>query len=300
MRQFFTIIFSVIVLASCTKSTEDNNKLLKLKEEVNAVFEAEEGDFAMAFLPVFKPEDLLLINATEEFHAASTMKTPVMVEVFKQVADGNFGLNDSILIKNDFYSIVDSSKYTVNEDTENELYNMLGDSLTIYDVMYRMIIKSSNLGTNLIVEKVGAKNVTQTMRDLGAPYIKVLRGVEDLKAFDQGLSNTTTAFDLMVIFEMIAKGKAVSSEASQQMIEVLLDQKYNDIIPARLPSDVKVAHKTGEITGVRHDSGIVILPNGRQYVLVLLSKNLKNTEQGIEKMAQVSKMVYDYVMALKP
>lgn len=298
MRQIFTVIFSIIFLASCSPSKEDT-QLLKLKDDINAVFDAEEGDFALAFLPIFKPEDLLLINATEEFHAASTMKTPVMIEVFKQVANGDFGLYDSILIKNNFYSIVDSSEYIIDEDSENELYNLVGDSLTIYDVMYRMIIKSSNLGTNLIVEKVGAKNVTQTMRDLGAPYIKVLRGVQDLKAFDQGLSNSTTAFDLMVMFEMIAKGKAVSPEASQQMIDVLLDQKYNNVIPALLPSDVKVAHKTGEITGVKHDSGIVLLPDGRKYVLVILSKNLKKLEQSTEKMAKVSKMVYDYVMSIE-
>ncbi len=299
MKSFSTIIFSLLILFGCTQAKKNENKLADLKAEIISVFEAEEGDFAMAFLPIFKPQDSILINATEEFHAASTMKTPVMVEVFKQVEEGNFGLYDSILIKNNFYSIVDSSEYIIDEDSENELYGLVGDSLTIYDVMYRMIIKSSNLGTNLIIEKVGAKNVTQTMRKLGAPYINVLRGVQDLKAFDQGLSNSTTAYDLMVLYEKIAKGEAVSPDASEQMIEVLLDQKYNDMIPGLLPGELQVAHKTGEITGVRHDSGLVILPDGRQYVLVLLSKNLKNPDQSVGKMAQVSKMVYDYVVSLK-
>ena len=299
MKQFFTTLLFAIILVSCTGSEESQDKLLKLKSDIKAIFEAEKGDFAMAFLPLFKAEDSILINATEEFHAASTMKTPVMVEVYKQVAAGKFGLNDSILIKNNFYSIVDSSEYIIDVDSENELYNLVGDSLTVYDVMYRMIIKSSNLGTNLIIEKVGAKNVTQTMRDLGAPYINVLRGVQDLKAFDQGLSNSTTAYDLMVLYEKIATGEAVSPEASEQMIDVLLDQKYNEMIPALLPAEVKVAHKTGEITGVRHDSGLVMLPDGRKYVMVLLSKNLENPDQSVKKMAQVSKMVFDYVLGLK-
>lgn len=291
-----SFLLSILFFACSTPTTQKEDKLATLKAEINAVFAQQEGDFALAFLPLFKPEDSLLINATEEFHAASTMKTPVMLEVFKQVEAGNFGLYDSIIIKNNFFSIVDSSEYTIDVDSENELYGMLGDSLTLYDVMYRMIIKSSNLGTNLIIEKVGAKNVTNTLRDIGAPYINVLRGVEDLKAFDQGLSNSTTAYDLMVLFEKIGKREAVSESASQQMIDILLDQKYNDMIPAKLPSEVKVAHKTGEITGVRHDSGLVILPDGRQYVLVLLSKKLKNPEQSIQKMATVSEMVYQYVL----
>jgi len=296
MNKIITTFLLSILFFSCTPPAQQEDKLATLKAEINAIFDQEEGDFALAFLPLFNPEDSLLINATEEFHAASTMKTPVMLEVFKQVEAGAFELNDSILIKNNFFSIVDSSEYIIDVDSENELYSIVGDSLTLYDVMYRMIIKSSNLGTNLIIEKVGAKNVTSTMREIGAPYINVLRGVQDLKAFDQGLSNSTTAYDLMVLFEKIGKGEAVSESASQQMIDILLDQKYNDMIPEKLPAEVKVAHKTGEITGVRHDSGLVILPDGRKYVLVLLSKNLQKPEQSVQKMAQVSEMIYQYVL----
>jgi beta-lactamase class A len=125
----------------------------------------------------------------------------------------------------------------------------------------------------------------------------VLRGVEDSKAFQQGLNNTTTAYDLMVIFEKIAKGEAVNAEASQIMIDILLDQKFNEIIPAKLPKDVKVAHKTGSIIGVNHDSGIVFLPDGRKYILVLLSKEATDEKAAIEAMASVSEMIYSYVVS---
>jgi beta-lactamase class A len=81
------------------------------------------------------------------------------------------------------------------------------------------------------------------------------------------------------------------------MIKILLDQKFNEIIPAQLPKEVKVAHKTGSVSSVRHDCGIIMLPDGSQYVLVLLSKNLKDEEQGIKAMADVSRIVYDYVIA---
>lgn len=80
------------------------------------------------------------------------------------------------------------------------------------------------------------------------------------------------------------------------MINILLDQKFNDKIPAKLPKNVKVAHKTGWITGVNHDAGIVFLPDGRKYVLVLLSKELENDKAAVKSMAKVSRMIYDYVM----
>ena len=159
-----------------------------------------------------------------------------------------------------------------------------------------MIIASSNLATNIVMDKLGATNVTATMRSLGANDIKVLRGVEDGKAFEKGLNNVVSAYDLALLFETMANGKIISPSACQAMIKILLDQKFNDIIPAKLPAGVKVAHKTGWITGLHHDGGIVFLPNGKKYVLVLLSKNLSSDKAGVETMATVSEMIYHYIM----
>jgi len=167
------------------------------------------------------------------------------------------------------------------------------------ELVYDMIIVSSNLATNIIIELVDAKKVTQSMRDLGAKDIQVMRGVEDDKAFAQGLNNTVTAYDLMLIFEKMANGETVSKQASDAMIDILLDQKFNTIIPAKLPADVKVAHKTGSITGVHHDSGIVFLPDGRKYVLVILSKNLEDEEAATDGMASVSEIIYRHVVDRK-
>jgi beta-lactamase class A len=118
--------------------------------------------------------------------------------------------------------------------------------------------------------------------------------VEDTKAFQAGLSNKVTAYDLMLIFEKIATGTAVSKQASDSMRDILLEQDFNTIIPAKLPAGTKVAHKTGWITGLHHDSGIVYPENGSPYVLVLLSRNMDDEKAGIEAMANVSKLIYDY------
>jgi len=267
-----------------------------LKENVEQELSKQEGTFAIAFKDLSTGKELL-INDTVTFHAASTMKTPVLVEVYKQAAEGKFSLSDSLIIKNEFKSIVDGSPFSLDpsDDSETELYKHIGEKKTISFLLYQMIIVSSNLSTNLIIELVNAKNVSATMQQLGTKDIHVLRGVEDGKAFAKGLNNTITAHGLMILFEKMAKGETVNPAASQAMIDILLDQKFNEIIPAELPAGMKVAHKTGSITGVQHDTGIIFLPNGKKYVLVLLSKNLKDEKAAIKAMANVSKQIYEFV-----
>ncbi|AEV96587.1 serine hydrolase [Niastella koreensis] len=286
------LLFSMLLFCACTNRMTLN----KLKDQINSRLAEQPGNFAVAFKDL-STGDSLLINEQDFFHAASTMKTPVMIEVYKQAAARRFSLNDSVVLKNEFKSIVDSSLFSLNpkDDSDTALYQHLGEKMPLYNLVYDMIIRSSNLATNTVIQMVNARNVTLTMRQLGANKIQVLRGVEDSKAFDRGLNNVTTANDLMVIYEKMAKGEIVDSASSQAMIKILLDQEFNEIIPARLPKDVKVAHKTGNITHVLHDSGIVFLPNGKKYVLVILSKNLQNEANAKKAMAEVSEMIYRYV-----
>lgn len=264
-----------------------------LKSVIESKLKTVEGEFAVAFKDL-QTGKTLFINEKEDFHAASTMKTPVMIEVFKQAKAGKFKVTDSILVKNEFKSIVDGSPYSMDiaDDSGDGMYKMIGKKMTIYDLTYQMIIVSSNLATNILIDLVDAKNANESMRKLGAKDIKVLRGVEDQKAFDKGLSNTTTAYDLMLIFEKIAQNKVVDKQSCEEMRKILFDQKFNEIIPEKLPKNVKVAHKTGSITGVQHDSGIIYLPDGRRYILVLLSKKLKNVDVGVKMLAEVSEMFY--------
>lgn len=290
--------FLMIIIAATACEKKQSHE--ELKKQITKELSKQPGTFAIAFKNLNTGVEIL-INERELFHAASTMKTPVMVEVYKQAAEGKFSLKDSILIKNEFKSIFDGSLYSLNkkDDSDTLIYNHIGEKRTVYSLMYDMIIISSNLATNLIIELVDAKNVTHTLRSIGANDIQVLRGVEDTKAFETGMNNQVTAYDLMLLFEKIDKEELVNSEASMAMMDILLNQKFNDIIPANLPKEVKVAHKTGWITGIHHDSGIVFLPDGRKYVLVMLSKDLKDEDTGIKTMANISKSIYDFVAESK-
>ncbi|WP_179830314.1 serine hydrolase [Spirosoma fluviale] len=294
-RALGLICLSVLLLPAFSQSRPT---LPELRQQIEQELSKQPGVFAVAFKDLTTGKELL-IREHEVFHAASTMKTPVMIEVYKQVAQHKLSLKDSMTITTEFRSIVDGSPYSLRaeQDSDTSIYKAVGTKRTLAALVYDMIIVSSNLATNMVIERVGAQNVTQTMRELGAKNIQVRRGVEDSKAFAQGLNNTTTAYDLMVIFDKIATGKAVSPDASKAMITTLLDQKFNDAIPGKLPKDVKVAHKTGSIAGVRHDSGIIFLPDGRKYVLVLLSKEIKDDKATIQTMATVSEWIYKLVVS---
>jgi beta-lactamase class A len=162
-----------------------------------------------------------------------------------------------------------------------------------------MITRSSNFATNLLIDKAGVRNITATLQDLGASEIHVLRGVEDNAAYHRGMNNTVTAYGLLALFEKMANHTLISPAVSMSMIGILLDQQYNEIIPARLPAGTLVAHKTGWIKGVNHDAGIVFGPDDQKYVLVLLSKDTEDDKASIAAMAAVSEILYQYVTSLR-
>ncbi len=265
-----------------------------LEEDILAEMRRSDGLFAVAYQDLEDSTHQLWINADSLFHAASTMKTPVLFELYKQAGEGKLNLQDSITIKNEFYSIVDSSVYGLSaaDDSDSTLYQRIGQKETIYNLAYLMIIRSSNLATNLLIELVSGPVVTATMRSLGARDMLVLRGVEDGKAYRAGRNNVTTARDLLTLFKALDQHILVDSLASKAMIEVLTHQEFKDGIPAKLPPDITVAHKTGWISSARHDSGIVYLPDGRKYALVLLSKNWTSDSLAAEVQANISARIF--------
>lgn len=287
------LFISLFIILATETFGQKTKKVNRAKIEIQTEIRKITGDFAIAFKNL-SSNKIILINEKTSFHAASTMKTPVMIEVFKQAELGLLKLTDSILVINKFKSIVDGSNYQMElgDDSDDTIYKSIGLKMSIYDLVFQMITVSSNLATNLLIELVEAKKVNQTMRELGAKDIQVLRGVEDTKAFKAGLNNTTTAYDLLLIFEKLAKNQILAKEGHYKMIEILKSQKFNEIIPAKLPKGTIVAHKTGSITGVQHDTGIVYLPNGKKYVLILLSKNLKSEKEGVELLSKISEIIY--------
>lgn len=242
--------------------------------------------------------DSLDIDADTSMHAASTMKVPVMIELFRRIDAGAMRLDQDVLLVNRFASIVDGSPYSLDagDDSDSLVYAWTGRRVTVRELLDRMITRSSNLATNELIELVGAANANATAHALGATGMRVLRGVEDDKAYQAGLNNTTTARALATLMTAIERGTAASPSSCAAMRSVLLRNEDNPMIPAGLPPGTPVAHKTGQITAIRHDAAIVY-PRGRApYVLVVLTRGIADPKAAESLAADISRYVYDYAM----
>ena len=267
-----------------------------LRESIAARIAAQPGAIVAVSYRDLQSGESLDIAPDTVFHAASTMKVPVMIEVLRRAQAGAFSLDQEILLVNQFASLADGSPFSLNmaDDGDSVLYGRIGNRVTIRELLQRMIVRSSNLATNQLIELVGAANVTQTSRTLGARKLSVLRGVEDQKAFDRGMINTTTSSDLATLLEGIEKGTVLSSSSSSEMREILLAQEFNEKIPAGLPPGTKVAHKTGEITAVSHDAAVVYPSSRKPYVLVVLTKGIRDSKVSSALIADVSRLVWQH------
>jgi len=268
-------------------------------EQIQARISAEPGaQVGIAYVDLASG-DTLFLNADTSFHAASTMKVPVMIELFRRANTGSFRMDQGLLMVNQFASIVDGSPYSldVGSDSDSTLYHRIGQRVRVDTLLRLMITRSSNFATNTLITLVGADAVTRSMRSLGAQRIQVLRGVEDGKAFEKGMNNTTTARDLAIILRAIEEGRAGSPAATHEMLAILLAQEFNEKIPAGLPPGTRVAHKTGEITAVSHDAAI-IYPTGRKpYVLVVLTRGIADGTKSSKLIADISAILYAHNVA---
>jgi beta-lactamase class A len=267
-----------------------------LRARVTTILAIHPGAEAAIYYRDLGRPDSMAYNADTPFHAASTMKVPVMIELFKRVDSRTVSLDQTVIVQNSFSSLVDGSSYTLdrNGDSDVSLYARIGRTATLRELDDLMIARSSNFATNMLLKVVDPKAVTATAHELGARNMVVLRGVEDGKAFEAGLNNTATARDLGVLLGGIERGTVASPRSCAAMKAVLLRQVFNTEIPAGLPAGVQVAHKTGWITGTLHDAAIVYPKNRPPYVLVVLTRNIAKEKEAQEMIADISRQVYAF------
>jgi beta-lactamase class A len=284
---------AVLIVAICfvVISPARAQQELPVRAEVEKLIRDSGAEVGLAFQTLDGKHQLFL-NGDKSFHAASTMKVPVMIELFAQAQDGKVHLNDPLPIKNSFSSIVDGSPYKLDsaDDSEADIYKAIGTTWTLSQLCEAMITHSSNLAANLLIEKLGAENIQRRVASLHAEGMVVLRGVEDNKAFEAGRNNTTTARALLILLQAIATNRAGDADSCHEMMEILKRQTFNEAIPAGLPPGISVAHKTGEITGIHHDAAIVLAP--RPFILVLLVKGINDRDKSSALMAAITRVIY--------
>lgn len=265
-----------------------------LKPEIEKLIATSGAEKVSVAVYDLETKQTFLLNETENFHAASTMKLPIMMEVFRRANDKKLNLLEKVEVKNRFFSVADGSEYRLRreDDSDEEPYNRTGQTMTVLELVTHMIQWSSNLATNLLIEKVTAEKVNDLAHSLGATNMQVKRGVEDGKAFRAGINNTTTAQDLMVLLKVIAERKFANGRVCDKMIEILSGQQFNDGIPAGLPRDTRVAHKTGSITKHNHDAAIVYAAGRKPYIIVVLTRGIEREKDSDKLIAAISRTVY--------
>ncbi len=239
----------------------------------------------------------LRIDGDTVMHAASTMKVPVLFALFREFESGRLKSTQVLLLQNRFKSIVDQSAYTLNpnDDSDSTVYGMVGKEVPLRELATRMITHSSNLATNALIELLDQQRITALTRTFGATQMMVRRGVEDNLAFRAGLNNTTTANDLVALFVALHRGRVANAASTRDMLAILEAQAFNDEIPAGLPPGTRMAHKTGSITGVLHDAGLVYPATRAPYAIAMLTRNIPDEKVARALMADCSRIIWTWL-----
>jgi len=297
MAFMVTRVFFAMLIGAQTVTAQDPGAVLR-ERVMTRISEVPGATVGVVFAEV-GGGTAVYVNPDSVFHAASTMKVPVLIEYFRAIDAGRIRRDEELLLDTVFKSIVDGSPYALDAgvDSDSSVFKRVGQRVPLRWLVERMIVRSSNLATNALIERLEAKRVDATARSLGATHTKVLRGVEDGKAFEQGLNNQLSARDLATLMEAIESGKAASAASCREMVDILARQEFNDEIPAGLPPGTRVAHKTGWITGVTHDGAIVYPPGRKPYVLVVLTKGIRERPVAQKLIADISRLVWDATTA---
>ena len=297
MAFMVTRVFFAMLIGAQTVTGQDHSAVLR-ERVMTRINEVPGATVGVVFAEVGGGA-AIFVNPDSVFHAASTMKVPVMIEYFRALDQGRIRRDEELLLDTVFKSIVDGSPYALDAgvDSDSSVFKRVGQRVPLRWLVERMIVRSSNLATNALIERLDAKRVDATAKSLGATHTKVLRGVEDGKAFQQGLNNQVSARDLATLMDAIESGKAASTASCREMVDILVRQEFREEIPAGLPSGTRVAHKTGWITGVTHDAAIVYPPGRKPYVLVVLTKGIRERPIAQKLIADISRLVWDATQA---
>jgi beta-lactamase class A len=233
----------------------------------------------------------------EWFHAASTIKIPVLLGVFQAVDDGLLSVESRVHVRNRFLSIVEETAYRVERarDAGADIHAQIGKTMRVGDLARQMIVTSSNLATNLLVDLVGIPRLQSTVQRFAPDGIELKRGVEDGPAHAKGIDNRVTASGLVRVLQAIEE-QALSEKSCRTMLDILHDQEFRSGIPAGLPESARVAHKTGEISTIAHDTGLVYLPDREPYALAILTEWSPSSTSGRkETVASLSRAVFEHL-----
>ena len=296
----FLILFTVVIISSKITSGPFKDlpfigsstfhfefKSETLSKIVQRNLGGKKGDYAIYIEYLPDPDSIgtdgenYTLRSNDTFLAASLYKLYLMVTVLSEVKNGNLKMEDEINVnKSDLIQTFGDIDFGY-EDAPEEI------SYTVEETMQRIARISDNFAAIALGDKVGWDKVNQMVQDLGAKDTTIKEPI------------STSASDMGAFFKKLYYREIVDQPSSDKLLDFLSLNQLNNRIPALLPDGTKVIHKTGELPHIRHDAGIVFLPNGKAYIIVLMSQNLEYEDDGVEALANISKDVYEYFSSKK-
>src|SRR4051812_31655275 len=270
----------------------------KLREAIAAVVQKAGTKACAVAVHDYERDWHFALHGDRVFHAASAIKVAILLALFKGIDDGRFRADDPLHVRNRFLSAVDGTPFSLEADSDGypQLYKAVGRTAKISALAESMIIWSSNLATNLLLDYVGTEYAAEVLRQADVNGVALRRGVQDEKAHEAGLNNETTASGLVQLFATL-RGDFLSKQSRECVIHILLEQKFTSMIPAGLPAHATVAHKTGEISTACHDVGIVYLPEREPYIVAILTEVDPDKNGHRETVRKISEAVYEAITA---
>jgi beta-lactamase class A len=269
-----------------------------LRERIRQIADAAGAEAVAVAIYDFEHETAWTMHGERWFHAASTIKVPVLLGVYAAIQEGRLRPHYRVHVRNRFLSAFDGRPFRVaqNRDANSEVHASIGKTMTIRELAEHMIVTSSNLATNLLIDVLGIEQIRTTLRSLSLTGIDLQRCVEDEASWAAGINNRITAEGYGQALRLIAERKAISEVASDAMLEILHGQRFRSGIPAGLPDAARVANKTGDMSIVAHDGGIVYLDGRNPYVIVILTQWRPEGDSRQGTIAQISRLAYEHVI----
>lgn len=233
---------------------------------------------------------VLARDAAVDHYAASTVKLPLVVAAYRLAEAGVIDLDDEVEIRNEFASRHDGSPFSLDlaEDEDPEPVRRLGGTADLRWLCRRAIVRSSNLATNLLIDRVGLEAVADALAACGATETRMTRGIEDQVARAACYDNRVSARDLAFVLRELAAGRLVGRASTEEILDVLADQRIDEAIPSGLPPGVRVEHKTGSVDGIYHDAGIVRPDGVEPFVLAVCTTGAGTREEAAALIGRIA------------
>ena len=255
-------------------------KYTEWKKEIEKIISQVEGKFYVNFYDLNKNNGFS-INGDKKVLSASMIKLLILAELMKKIYENKFSLSDSIVIANFMKTGGDGVLKELNT----------GHHFTLKELATLMIIVSDNQATNILIDFLGMENINLLGKELGLKESFLGRKMMDTEARKNGYDNYTCADDISLLFKLIYQEKLINKETSQLMLDILLRQQQGERLQRYLPTDIKIAHKCGDLDNLENDGGIIWLGD-KVYILVVLTSGMSNL-QCKQTIGKISKIVYD-------